>query len=121
MKKHVIELTAMVALAAAMASPANAGHGELEVAARKGPTYVQHNNVYRLIDRHRHYDRDHRPWRKHQKRHRKHHRRWAYEHDLWHWYNDYRWDRYYDFEHRELHRDLRLGHHDFHRKRGRPR
>jgi len=121
MKIHVFKFIAIAGLVAAMASPANAKHGDLQFAVRVGPAYVHYDDVYRHHDGHRRYGRHYRHRLKHKKRHHKRHDRQNYSHDLWHRYNDGRWDRYYDDDHRHLHHELRRGHRDFHRKQRRHR
>ena len=103
MKNHVIRFAAIAGLVAAMASPANAGHSDLEFAVRFGPSYVYY-------DGHRHYDRNYHHSRSHKKRHHKHHHRQNNAHDRWHRHNDGRRDRYYYSDHSDMHRELRHGH-----------
>ena len=116
MKKHLVRLTAIAGLVAAIASPASAEHNSPELTVRFGPAYVNYNDGYRRSDGYSRYHNYDRHRRKHQKRHRKQHRRQGNAHDRWHWNNDGRWDRYYYYDHSELHHGLRHRHRDSHRR-----
>lgn len=110
MKKHVVRLAAIAGLVIAIASPASAEHNHSERNVRFGPAYANYDDGYRR------YDRNDRHWHKHQKRHRKQHRRQSNAHDRWHWNNGGRRDRYYYYDHSNLHHESRHRHRNSHRK-----
>ena len=114
MKNHALRLAAIAGLLAATVSPANAGHNDTEYGLRFGPAYVHYNDAYR-------YDRDYRHRRNHEKRHHRQHHRRRNTHDRWHWNNDGRRDRYYYYDHSDMHHELRHGHRDLHRGGGKHR
>lgn len=116
MKNHVIRVAAVAGLVAAMATPASAGHSDLEFAIRVGPAYVHYYDVDRYYDKHRRYDRYYRHSRGHKKRHHKRGHRRKDAHARWHAYNDGRWDRYYDYDHWNLHHRLGRHHRDYYRR-----
>ena len=120
MKKHFIKAIAMAALATAAAAPANADHNDRKFDVRVGQAWVTSNVEGRRYD-HRRNDRAYRHWFKLRKRHYKQHERQNYAHAQWHWYNDGRWDRYYEYDHQDTHHALRYRHRDFHGDAGRHR
>lgn len=121
MKNTVIKFAAIAGLLTAMASPANAEHSAPGFVVRSGPVYVSYKQAYRRDYAQRRYDRDYYHRRSHQKRHHKQHHRAADSHDRWHWSNSGRWDRYYYYDHSDLHYELRHGHRDSHRRNDRHR
>lgn len=116
MKNHLIKLVAIGGFVAAMSSPASAEHNDLDFAIQLGSTYVTYDDGYRRFDRRHRYDRNYGHGHKYRKQRHKRRRRQEFIHERWHRHNDPRWDRYYFYDHKQLHRRLRRGHHDFYRR-----
>ena len=114
MNKSVITLTALAGLALLTGSPAQAHDVELRIDkhSRSGGVHAPYGR--RVGPDHRHYDFDRRGWQKYSKQRQKHWRRLVRAHDRWHRHNDHRWDRFYDRDHRRLHRQLGLSPREFH-------
>ena len=120
MKKFLIQVGVVVALAGAAALPAHAEHRDSGFAFDVRRTIVDTNDGYRRYDRRDHrYRRDIRHAFKHRRQDRRQHRRAGARHNRWHWRNDDRWDGYYNEDHAGLHHDQRHGHRDFHRRQRR--
>ena len=117
MKKFLIQVGVVVSLTGAIALPAHAEHQDFGFAFDIGRAFVAFNDGYRRHEwRDYRYERDVRHARKHQRKHRRQHRRDARRHDGWHWRNDSRWDRYYNEDQSDVHRDKRHGQRDSHRR-----